>query len=100
MAAWTANSAQLSLPAATSPPGSSVLLPLAFASQSDSVAGVQFDLQFDSANLSLTATVGDTARAAGKSLYLWQLYPGLWRFFVFGLNQTTLADGTLLNLFV
>ena len=75
-AAWTAaHSAQLSLPAITTAPGSSVLLPLSFASQSDSVAGVQFDLQYDSANLSLTATLGDTTRAAGKSLYLWQPWP-------------------------
>jgi uncharacterized protein (TIGR03437 family) len=100
-AAWTAaHSAQLSLPAITTAPGSSVLLPLSFASQSDSVAGVQFDLQYDSANLSLTATLGDTTRAAGKSLYLWQLYPGLWRFFIIGLNQTPLVDGALVNLYV
>jgi uncharacterized protein (TIGR03437 family) len=95
-----AHGAQLSLPAVTTAPGSSVLLPLAFASHSDSVAGVQFDLQYDSANLSLTATLGNTARAAGKSLYLWQLYPGLWRFFIIGLNQTPMVDGALVNLYV
>jgi uncharacterized protein (TIGR03437 family) len=95
-----AHSAQLSLPAATSSPGSIVLLPLAFASQSDSVAGVQFDLQFDSVNLSVNATLGDSARGAGKSLYLWQLSPGLWRFFILGLNQAQLTDGNLVNLFV
>ncbi len=95
-----AHSAQLSLPAVTSGPGSALLLPLAFASQSDSVAGVQFDLQFDSTSFNLNVTLGDSARAAGKSLSLWQLYPGLWRCVIFGLNQTRLADGPLLNLFV
>ena len=91
--------AQLSLPAASAPTGSSLLLPISFASQSASVTAIQFDLQYDPAVLSLTATPGDTARAAGKSLYLWQLYPGLWRFFIVGLNQTAFADGALVNLF-
>ena len=91
--------AQLSLPAVTAPPGSSLLLPVFFASPSAPVAGVQFDLQYDAANLTLTATLGDAARAAGKSLSLWQLYPGLWRFFIIGLNQTPIAAGPLVNLY-
>jgi uncharacterized protein (TIGR03437 family) len=77
-----------------------MLIPIAFASQSGSVAGVQFDLQYDSTTLSVTPTLGDTARAAGKSLYFSQLRPGLWRFFIVGLNQTPLGDGALVNLFL
>ena len=100
LAAWTAgNCAQLSLPAVSGPPGSSLLVPIGFLSQSDSVAGVQFDLQFDSTTFGLNATLGNSARA-GKSLYLWQVRPGLWRFLIVGLNQTPLADGALVNLFV
>jgi hypothetical protein len=53
-----------------------------------------------STTLSLNATLGNPARAAGKSLYLWQVHPGLWRFLIVGLNQTALADGALVNLFV
>jgi uncharacterized protein (TIGR03437 family) len=101
LAVWTAGEgAQLSVPTAAGPPGSSLLVPIGFASQSDSVAGVQFDLQFDSTTFGLNATLGNSARAAGKSLYLWQVYPGLWRFLIVGLNQTPLADGALVNLFV
>src|SRR5271157_857350 len=101
VAAWTAGDcAQLSLPAAAGPPGSSLLVPIGFLSQSDSVAGVQFDLQFDSTTLSLNATLGNSARAAGKSLYLWKVRAGLWRFLIVGLNQTALADGAPVNLFV
>jgi len=95
-----ATGAELSLPQTAAPPGSSLLLPITFASQSSSVTGLQFDLQYDSANLSLTTTLGDTARAAAKTLSLWQLYPGLWRFFIVGLNQAPLVDGTLVNLYV
>jgi len=95
-----ATGAELSLPQTAAPPGSSLLLPITFASQSSSVTGLQFDLQYDSANLSLTTTLGDTARAAAKTLSLWQLYPGPWRFFIVGLNQAPLVDGTLVNLYV
>ena len=95
-----ATGAELSLPQTAAPPGSSLLLPITFASRSSSVTGVQFDLLYDSATLSLTTTLGDSARAAGKTLSLWQLYPGLWRFFIVGLNQAPFVDGTLVNLFV
>lgn len=100
VACASAYPAQLTLPAVTAPPGSSLLVPISLASQSDSVVGVQFDLQFDSARLGISPTLSSSARAAAKYLSVWQLYPGLWRFVVLGLNQTRLANGPLINLFV
>jgi hypothetical protein len=55
-----AHAAQLSLPSVTAAPGANLLLPVSFASQSASVAAIQFDLQYDSGTLRLSATVGDT----------------------------------------
>jgi len=94
-----ANCAQLSLPTAPAPPATSLRLPVAFASQSASVTGIQFDLQFDASALSFSATVGDAARTSGKTLYLWDLAPGQKRFLIFGFNRNPLVDGTLINLF-
>jgi len=94
-----ANSAQLSLPTATAPPATSLLLPVSFTSQSASVTGIQFDLQFDPSALSFSAAVGDAARISGKTLYLWDLAPGQKRFLIVGFNRDPLVDGTLINLF-
>jgi uncharacterized protein (TIGR03437 family) len=94
-----ANCARLSLPTTTAPPATSLLLPVSFASQSASVTGIQFDLQYDSSTLSLSATVGDTARTSGKTLYFEDLAPGQRRFVIVGLSQDPFADGTLINLF-
>jgi uncharacterized protein (TIGR03437 family) len=91
--------AELSLPAQPAAPGSSLPIAVAFASQSGSVTAIQFDLQYDSVNLSLSVTVGAAARAAAKSLSFWDLAPGQRRFVIGGLNQNPLADGVLANLF-
>src|ERR1039458_4783347 len=95
-----AHGAQLSLPSTAAAPGTSLLLPISFASQSASVAGLQFDLQYDNSVLSLSPTVGDAARTSGKTLYLWDLAPGQKRFLIVGLNRDPVVDGTLVNLFV
>ena len=100
IAIMSARSAELSLPTSATAPGASLLLPVSFASQSASVAGLQFDLQYDNSVLSLSPTVGDAARTSGKTLYLWDLAPGQKRFLIVGLNQDHLEDGILVNLFV
>ena len=99
-AVTAANCAQLSLPSPTAPPASSLLLPVTFVSQSASVTGIQFDLQYDNSALSLSATIGETARTSGKTLYLWNLSPGQMRFLIVGLNRDPFVDGALINLFV
>jgi uncharacterized protein (TIGR03437 family) len=95
-----AYSAELSLPKPTAAPGAGFILPISFASQSATVTGIQFDLQYDTGAMSLSATVGEAARNSGKSLYLWDLAPGQRRFLIVGLNRDQVVDGTLVNLFV
>lgn len=91
---------QLSLPSQSAAPGSSVVFPVVFASESGLVSGVQFDLQYDSSAMSLVVTVGDAARYSGKSLYSVDLAPNKKRFLVVGLNQNVIPSGALVNIFV
>jgi uncharacterized protein (TIGR03437 family) len=93
-------SSQVSLPGQSAAPGSSIVIPVAFATQGGSVSGVQFDLQYNSSAMSLAATVGDAARNSGKRPYLADLAPDKRRFLVVGFNQNLIPDGTLVNLFV
>src|ERR1051326_3667040 len=95
-----AQAATLTLPTRTSPPGASVIFPVSFQSPLCAVAGIQFDLDYDSAVLTLTAVAGDAARVTGKSIYLADIAPNRKRFLLGGLNQTPSAAGTLLTLFV
>jgi uncharacterized protein (TIGR03437 family) len=98
--ATAAISSQVSLSNQSSAPGTSVLIPVVFASQDDSISGFQFDLQYDSAALSLVATVGDPARNSQKSLYVADLAPNRKRFLIVGFNQNLIADGPSINLLV
>jgi len=98
LACGAAGGAQLTLPAVNAPAASTVLIPITLTGSS--LSALQFDLQFSSPILTLNPTLGPSARAGGKSLNLWQVYPGVWRFAVTGLNQTAIPDGTLLNLLV
>jgi|ERR1043166_6663943 hypothetical protein len=82
----SANGAELILPRSSGPPGSSLPLPITFNSGVGSVTGIRFDLRYESSTLNLTAITGRAARTAGKALYVWQVYPGLSRFFIIGLN--------------
>jgi uncharacterized protein (TIGR03437 family) len=95
----SAHCAQLALPTATTPPASSLVIPVTFASQSAYVTALQFDLQYDTSALSLSATAGESARTSGKTLYLWDFAPGKKRFVIMGLNQNPFVDGPLINLF-
>jgi uncharacterized protein (TIGR03437 family) len=81
-------------------PGTSLILPVSFASQSAFVTGIQFDLQYDSGTISLSATTGDAARTPGKTLYLGDPVPGQKRFLIVGLTRDPVVDGTLVTLFV
>lgn len=95
-----ATSAQLSLPVVSTGPGSTVLVSAFLAPGADSVSGLQFDLHYDGAAVSLVATAGETVRAAGKSIYYQDLTPNDRRFVVIGLNQNLIPEGALINLFV
>jgi len=99
-AAMSASSAEVSVPQAVGSPGTILPLPVSFASQSSAVTAIQFDLQYDSSALSLSAVAGDAARIAGKTLFFRDLASGQRRFLIAGINQNLLADGALINLFV
>ena len=91
---------QVSLPDQSGSPGNSLLLPAIFLSQGDSISGIQFDVQYDSSAMDLSAIVGDAARSSDKCLYYADLTPNLRRFLIVGLNQNVIPDGTLITLFV
>lgn len=95
-----AQPAVISIPRAQASPGASLLIPVTFATRLPSVGGLQFDLQYDSSVLTLTATVGDAARNSFKTLSSADLAPNQRRFLFRGLNQNPIVDGNLVNLFV
>ncbi len=78
-------------------PGASIAVPVSFLTQSGSAAAIQFDLEWDSSVMSLTATVGDSARLAGKDVSRRDLGDGRGRFMIVGLNGNPIPDGALLN---
>lgn len=91
---------QISVPNQPAGAGAGLVMPVLFTPQSDAVSGVQFDLEYDSSVMSVTAVPGDAARQAGKSVYSSDLAPGKKRFIVVALNQTPIPAGTLVTLFV
>ncbi len=65
----------------------------------DSVAGLQFDVTFDSARWDLVdVELGTSAYEAGKDVFFSDLSSGSARVVVAGFNQETLADGAVAQL--
>ncbi|MCX6634321.1 MAG: cohesin domain-containing protein, partial [Acidobacteria bacterium] len=91
---------ELALPGVSATPGTRLVLPVEFRSLGGSVAGVQFDLQYDSAAMSIAETADDAVSNSGKSLYHADLAPNKRRFLVVGLNQNSIPSGTLIHLLV
>lgn len=60
---------QIYLPNQTAATGSSILFPMTFVADGGSVSGVQLDLEYDAANMSLTTTVGDVLTQLEKDLH-------------------------------
>jgi len=92
--------AEVSLASQSAAPGSSNVLPIAFLSQANPASGVQFDLEYDNSALSLGLTPGDALRNAGKKIYSANLASNKIRLLLVGTDQSAIADGTLVNLFV
>jgi hypothetical protein len=93
-------SSQVYLSNQSAAPGTSILVPVAFASEDGSISGVQFDVEYDSGAINLNATLGDAARNSAKSLYSADLTVNKRRFLVVGFNQNTIPDGVLIRLLV
>ena len=100
LAASTALAAQLSLPRPFDVQGSTLAIPVLFLSQADSVSTVQFDLEYDSSVVSVSAVAGEAARTAGKTLSSSDIAPNRKRLLIGGFNQTPLSDGPIVSLFV
>ncbi len=95
-----AHGVELTISNLAAAPGSSLLLPVAFAGHGEAVAGIQFDLQYDPGVMSVSATVGDAPRLSGKRLYLAHLSSTQIRVLTVGLNQNLIPDGILCTLFL
>src|SRR5262245_39042346 len=82
---FAASPAQISVPSQTTAPGSSIVLPVTFAT-ADNIAGIQFDVEYDNTALSLVAIPGDAAKLARKGLYEADIAPNKRRFLILGFN--------------
>jgi uncharacterized protein (TIGR03437 family) len=92
--------AELSMGAAVLAPGAGGILSVAYASQGAQVNGLQFDLGYDSSNLSVNPIAASSVRSAGKGRYYQDLPGNLHRLMVAGWNQTALSDGPLFTMYV
>jgi uncharacterized protein (TIGR03437 family) len=92
-----AQAAQITVSSVSATAGSTVPDNIQFASQGAQCAGLQFDLQFDS-SLTITATLGASGTAAGKSLSTSKISSGTTRFLIAGFNQTVIGDGVIVSL--
>ncbi len=97
---WPGLCQNLSIPAYSGGPGASIPAAVLITTDGQPISGLQFDLSFDDSALSLSSVTGAAARTAGKSLHFAELAPNKARFLVWELNQTPIADGIIVNLFI
>ena len=90
----------ISIGAIAAGPGASVAVPVSFAGGGSAISGLEFDLVVDDAALSLTSVVGDAARNSGKTIYLASTSANQTRFLITELNQNSISDGAVVQLFV
>jgi uncharacterized protein (TIGR03437 family) len=92
------HAAELSIGAQAVAPGSVAFLPITLGTRSGMVTGVQFDLEYDSAQLDLTLFPADVARRSNKSVRVVEIEAGRKRVLVFGRNQQVIPEGVLITL--
>ena len=92
--------ADLFIPPQVAGPGASVLIAVSFASHGEYVSGLQFDLTLDSSALSLSTTIGGSARSSGKTLYFGAKSLQQSRFLIAGFSLSPISDGAIANLFI
>jgi uncharacterized protein (TIGR03437 family) len=98
-AACLASGATLSGPSQTANPGDTVPVTLSLASGGQVVSGVQLDLAWDPA-FDLHMVPGNQAGVSNKLLTVSLLQPRVLRCLIVGMNQSALADGDLLRLYL
>jgi len=92
--------ADLSIATQSSAAGTSVSLSAILTPGSNSVASLQFDLQYDSAGMSLISLPGASARSAGKTIYSVGLSANQTRFLLAGVNQNPIPQGDAIDFIV
>ena len=90
----------ISIPGFVAGPGGSVPVTIVLGNDGPPISGLQFDVSFDDATLTLSTVIGSAARSSGKALYVATLAPNRTRFLVWEFNQGQIPDGTVVNLFV
>lgn len=90
------NCASISAPNQMAGPGQVVTAAFRFSAEGQSIGGLQFDLEWDSA-LDVKLVLGDQLRESNKILYTSSPSPRTFRCLVVGPNSDTLRDGELLK---
>ena len=94
--------AELSLPTETANPATTVETTIEYQADAAAVSALLFDVKYDPTVLAIEPAIGSSAEAAGKVLYS-NILPApdgqaLLRILIFGINQTAIQDGTLVDL--
>jgi uncharacterized protein (TIGR03437 family) len=89
----------LSIANQTANQGQTAVAPILFAAGGQTIAALQFDLQWDPV-LAVQVAPGMTAGQGFKVLYPAAPAPGVLRCLIVGANQNALADGDVLELFI
>ena len=91
--------ATLSIANQTANQGQTVVAPILFAAGGDTIAALQFDLQWDPM-IAVQVAPGITAGQGFKVFYPATQAPGVLRCLIVGANQNVLGDGAVLQLFI
>jgi len=94
------NGAELSIPKITLNPGAAAVAEIRYAAQDSQIAALQLDLNYDAANLKISAVAGPAATAVEKAIASAEVAPGRRRILLYGFNQSVLADGVVVSLLV
>jgi hypothetical protein len=89
---------QIKIPNATVQVGNTVEIKISYLGRGTAMSALQFDVAFDVDALRVSAVAGNATTAAGKSLATSVLANGRIRFLIFGMNQTSIADGDVVVL--
>jgi hypothetical protein len=93
----TPNPPTLTMGSVSGQAGTSVNVPVSFNPNGSAVTGIQFSLTVPAGVSTGTVTPGAIVTSAGKGVSD-SLTGNTWTFIVFGLNQTTIASGSLMTL--
>lgn len=90
-----ANAADLNVAQGVVAPDKPASLNVQLSSGTDTITGIQFDVQYDAAALDLSVQAGPTVGPAGKGLQSAAIGAGKLRVLVFGFNKNVIPDGVV-----